>query len=42
MMQGSSVLHSMRRGRPPNPNKVGVVQNEASVDVGPSQKGPIG
>ena len=34
--------HSMRGGRPLNPNAWGGVQNEASVNIEPSQKGPIG
>ena len=32
----------MRAGRPPNPNRVGVVQNEVSANIWPSQKGPMG
>ena len=34
----SGASYFMRESRPPNPNRV---QNEASVDVRPSQKGPI-
>ena len=42
MMQGSSASHTMRGSGPPKPNRVGVVKNKASADVGLSQKEPVG
>ena len=41
-MEGPRASHKMRGDRPLNLNRVGVVQNEANANVGPSQKRPIG
>ena len=41
-MQGSSASHTTKVGRPSNPNRAILMQNEVSRNVGPSQSGPIG